>query len=95
LPVPHVGWAQVTLTDAGRRHPMLKEMSGNGADFFYHVHSYHPTALPHDAVMGTGDYGGIFPTLIGRGSVMGAQFHPEKSQVAGISLLAAFAEWRP
>jgi imidazole glycerol phosphate synthase glutamine amidotransferase subunit len=95
LPVPHVGWAQVTLTDSGRRHPMLKGMSGNGTQFFYHVHSYHPTEMPDDAILGTGDYGGTFPSLIGRGSVMGAQFHPEKSQVAGISLLAAFAEWQP
>jgi imidazole glycerol-phosphate synthase subunit HisH len=37
----------------------------------------------------------VFPTLVGQGSVIGAQFHPEKSQVAGIALLAAFAEWRP
>jgi imidazole glycerol-phosphate synthase subunit HisH len=95
LPVPHVGWAQVTLTDSGRRHPMLQDTFDNGTQFFYHVHSYHPTAMPDDAVLGTGDYGGVFPTLIGRGSVLGAQFHPEKSQVAGISLLAAFAQWRP
>jgi glutamine amidotransferase len=95
LPVPHVGWAQVTLTDSGRRHPMLQGTFDNGTQFFYHVHSYHPTAMPDEAVLGTGDYGGVFPTLIGRGSVVGAQFHPEKSQVAGISLLAAFAQWRP
>jgi glutamine amidotransferase len=95
LPVPHVGWAQVTLTDSGRRHPMLQGTFDNGTQFFYHVHSYYPTAMPDEAVLGTGDYGGVFPTLIGRGSVVGAQFHPEKSQVAGISLLAAFAQWRP
>jgi imidazole glycerol phosphate synthase glutamine amidotransferase subunit len=95
LPVPHVGWARVDLTDPGRKHPVLSSTFGSGAQFFYHVHSYHPTALPTHIVLGTGDYGGTFPTLIGDGSVLGAQFHPEKSQVAGLSLLASFAEWRP
>ena len=95
LPVPHVGWAKVDLTEAGRRHPVLAPAFSDGAQFFYHVHSYHPASLPDEAVLGTGDYGGVFPTLVGQGSVIGAQFHPEKSQVAGIALLAAFAEWRP
>jgi imidazole glycerol-phosphate synthase subunit HisH len=95
LQVPHVGWAQVDLTEPGRRHPVLASAFGGSAQFFYHVHSYYPTALPDRAVLGTGDYGGIFPTLVGEGSIIGAQFHPEKSQVAGIALLAAFAEWRP
>jgi glutamine amidotransferase len=95
LPVPHVGWAKVDLTDSGRDHPVLTSAFTDGAQFFYHVHSYHPTGLPESTVLGTGDYGGEFPTLVGVGSVMGVQFHPEKSQVAGLALLAAFAEWRP
>jgi glutamine amidotransferase len=95
LPVPHVGWAKVDLTEAGRRHPLLAAAFKDSAQFFYHVHSYHPAALPESDVLATGDYGGIFPTLVGAGSIIGAQFHPEKSQLAGIALLAAFAEWRP
>jgi glutamine amidotransferase len=95
LPVPHVGWARVDLTESGRRHPLVGPVLGESAQFFYHVHSYYPTALPEGDVLATGDYGGIFPTLVGQGSIVGAQFHPEKSQVAGIALLAAFAEWRP
>jgi imidazole glycerol-phosphate synthase subunit HisH len=95
LPVPHVGWARVDLTEAGRRHSLLGPAFGSGAQFFYHVHSYHPTSVPPASVLGTGDYGGEFPTLVGDGCVIGAQFHPEKSQVAGIALLSAFAEWRP
>ncbi len=95
LHVPHVGWARVDLTEAGRRHPMLGPLFGAEARFFYHVHSYHPSELPDDAVLGTGEYDAVFPTLVGRGTVIGAQFHPEKSQRAGIELLDAFARWAP
>ncbi len=95
LHVPHVGWARVDLTEAGRRHRMLAPVFGGGAQFFYHVHSYHPAGLPDDSVLGTGEYGEVFPTLVGRDTVVGAQFHPEKSQRAGIELLDAFARWRP
>jgi imidazole glycerol-phosphate synthase subunit HisH len=95
LHVPHVGWARVDLTESGRRHPVVSQVFAGQAQFFYHVHSYHPTALPEGDVLGTGDYGGVFPTLVGEGCIIGAQFHPEKSQLAGITLLAAFAEWRP
>ena len=93
LPVPHVGWAEVRPTGAGRSHPMLQGM--NGGEFFYHVHSYHPADLPDDAVLATADYGYPFPTIVGQGNVVGAQFHPEKSQRAGIELLSAFARWTP
>lgn len=95
LLVPHVGWARVDLTVPGRSHAMVSELFGEAPQFFYHVHSYYPTDLPEDVVLATGDYGGAFPTLVGRDSVIGAQFHPEKSQRSGIQLLSAFAEWRP
>ncbi len=95
LAVPHVGWARVDLTQAGRSHHMVRGVFGESPQFFYHVHSYYPTDLPEEAVLATGDYGGAFPTLVGRDSVIGAQFHPEKSQQSGIALLSSFAEWRP
>lgn len=95
LPVPHVGWARVDVTESGSRHPVVRLAFGDTARFFYHVHSYHPAGLPDEAILATGDYGGIFPTMVGRDSVIGVQFHPEKSQSAGLSLLGAFAGWRP
>ena len=95
LHVPHVGWARVDLTEAGRRHAMVGPLFAGEARFFYHVHSYHPSELPADAVLGTGEYDAVFPTLVGRETVIGAQFHPEKSQRAGIELLDAFARWSP
>jgi glutamine amidotransferase len=95
LPVPHVGWARVELTSAGRRHAMLGRLFDGAPQFFYHVHSYHPAGLPEEQILATGTYDEVFPTLVGRGNVVGAQFHPEKSQRAGIALLDAFARWRP
>jgi imidazole glycerol phosphate synthase glutamine amidotransferase subunit len=95
LPLPHVGWAKVDLTEFGCRHPLAAAAFRESAQFYYHVHSYHPAGLPDRAVLATGDYGGSFPTLVGEGSLLGAQFHPEKSQQAGLVLLAAFADWRP
>jgi imidazole glycerol-phosphate synthase subunit HisH len=95
LPVPHVGWARVDPTPAGARHPVLGTVFQGGPQFFYHVHSYHPTGLPEPDILATGDYDGLFATLVGHGNVMGAQFHPEKSQRSGIELLDAFARWRP
>jgi glutamine amidotransferase len=95
LSVPHVGWARVDPTTFGMRHPVLAAVFHGGPQFFYHVHSYHPAGLPTEDVLATGTYGGEFPTLVGRDNVLGAQFHPEKSQRAGIELLAAFASWRP
>lgn len=94
LPIPHVGWARVEATAAGGSHPMLREVLKE-PDFFYHVHSYHPSGLSNGAVLATGDYGYVFPTIVGEGNVIGAQFHPEKSQTAGLKLLAAFARWHP
>ncbi len=95
LPVPHVGWSGVTLTASGERHPVLAGLFGGTMRFFYHVHSFHPAGLPEGAALATADYDGAFPTLVGEGNILGAQFHPEKSQADGIALLAAFAEWRP
>lgn len=95
LPVPHVGWAGVQLTDAGATHPMLAPLFTDGMQFYYHVHSYHPSGLDPQRILATAEYDGAFPTIVGDANVIGAQFHPEKSQKAGIELLARFAEWRP
>ena len=95
LPIPHVGWAEVQLTPDGARHPMLGPLFQGELRHFYHVHSFHPADLPPGVALATADYGGPFPTLVGRNNVVGAQFHPEKSQRAGIDLLARFVAWQP
>jgi glutamine amidotransferase len=95
LQVPHVGWAKVMPTAAGRAHPVSGPLLGEEGTFYYHVHSYHPVEVPTGNVLATGDYDGVFATLVVRDNVLGAQFHPEKSQQAGLALLDAFARWTP
>jgi imidazole glycerol-phosphate synthase subunit HisH len=89
LPVPHVGWSRVELTEAGRAHPALAPA------FYYHLHSYHPDAVPEAEALARAEYGAPFATVVGRDNVFGVQFHPEKSQAAGLALLGAFATWAP
>jgi len=97
LPVPHVGWARVALTGAGQAHAALARAfaGGGGTSFFYHVHSYHPADVAPETDLAEADYGGAFPTVVGRANVLGVQFHPEKSQAAGLAVLRAFAAWAP
>jgi imidazole glycerol phosphate synthase glutamine amidotransferase subunit len=94
LPVPHLGWAEVAITAGGAAHPVLAALAGT-PQYFYHVHSYHPADVADASVLAECDYGGRFPAIVGRDNVIGAQFHPEKSQRAGIAVLDAFARWAP
>ncbi len=95
LPVPHVGWAAVTVTPRGRAHAVLGRAVTGSEAYYYHVHSYHPDHVDEGATLGVADYGGPFATIVGCDTVRGVQFHPEKSQAAGLALLSAFASWRP
>lgn len=85
-PVPHVGWNQVTQTQA---HPLWRDIPDEA--FFYFVHSYHATAVQPEAVLGTTDYGLRYVSAVAYGNVMGVQFHPEKSHRVGLQLLRNFA----
>ncbi len=95
LPVPHVGWAMVLLTEHGKLHSMLPSGLGSTSSYFYHAHSFHPEYGNTPAELAVADYGAPFPTVMGRENVLGVQFHPEKSQSAGLSLLRAFTRWTP
>jgi glutamine amidotransferase len=85
LKVPHMGWNEVVL----ERPSALTEGFGATASF-YHVHSY--AARPDDEaeVVGRGEYGERFVSIVERGTTMGAQFHPEKSSRNGLALLRNF-----
>ncbi|MFL6213919.1 MAG: imidazole glycerol phosphate synthase subunit HisH [Blastocatellia bacterium] len=83
--VPQIGWNQIENL---RSHPLLEGLSDG--DYFYFVHSYHVVADAIDVIAET-EYGIRYPSICARGSVAGVQFHPEKSQAAGLRLLANFA----
>ena len=86
LVVPQVGWNQVRQK---RAHPLLAEIE-EGA-FFYFVHSYYCAAENPQVVIGETDYGAPYASVVAQGNVYGVQFHPEKSQAAGLRLLQNFA----
>jgi glutamine amidotransferase len=87
--VPHMGWNR--LADVAE-HPLMRGV-GDQAVYFTHSFAFF-TRDPAD-VMAWVDHGGRFPAAVARGNVAGVQFHPEKSQGPGLSLLSRFLEWRP
>jgi imidazole glycerol phosphate synthase glutamine amidotransferase subunit len=91
LPLPHVGWNSVEFTSAAHGDPLLAGVAGPEPAFFYHVHSYGVQDVPPGEVLGLCSYDVPFASIVGRGNVWGVQFHPEKSQEAGLRLLANFA----
>ncbi len=91
LKVPHMGWNQLELAD--QAHPVL---AGLGRDpHVYFVHSYHLLPSEPERVLARVGYGGSVTAVVGRDNLVGTQFHPEKSQKAGLKLLENFLKWTP
>jgi len=84
--VPHVGWNQV---DQIRAHPLFNEVA-NGS-FFYFVHSYFCEPIEAPVIAGQTEYAVNYASVVAHENVCGVQFHPEKSQAAGLRLLQNFA----
>jgi glutamine amidotransferase len=91
LKVPHMGWNELEVRRPG--HPVLNGLAQGVHAYF--VHSYHFAAAQPEHVLATTDYGGPITAMVGRDNLIGTQFHPEKSQKAGLRLLANFLNWRP
>ncbi len=85
LKLPHIGWNEVTWR---RSSPLVAGLEPRAA--FYHVHSFVSEPAEEDVALGLGHYGGPFVSFVERGTVFGAQCHPEKSSTAGLRLLANF-----
>ena len=90
LKVPHMGWNELELRG---RHPLLAGLDDGTHAYF--VHSYALNAADADDVLATVEYGGALTAIVGRDNLIGTQFHPEKSQAAGLALIANFLRWRP
>lgn len=90
LPLPHIGWNNV---DIAAPHPLLQGL-GEAPDFYY-VHSYAFRPADPSCVLATTDFGSQFTAAISRDNIMGVQFHPEKSQRAGIRLVRNFLAMSP
>ncbi len=93
LKIPHMGWN--TLTQV-KPHALLDGIpTGPDGLHAYFVHSYALDASDPGDVVATTDYGGPVTAIVGRDNLVGAQFHPEKSQALGLRLIANFLRWRP
>lgn len=88
LRVPHVGWNNVEMS---RSHPVLSGIKTR-IDFYF-VHSFYFEAADPDTVIAKTPYGDTFVSCVARSSVVGVQFHPEKSQESGLKLIDNFCGW--
>ena len=90
LKIPHMGWNELHFDDDS--HPVL---DGMPAVDVYFVHSYQflPKDMSHQ--LATVTYGGPVTAVVGRDNMVGTQFHPEKSQAAGLHVITNFLKWKP
>lgn len=87
LKVPHIGWNPLHLTQPD--HPLFRYVKEGNCVYF--VHTYYATNC-NKAVLATAEYGRTLTAAVGRGNIMGCQFHPEKSGPVGLNILRAFCE---
>lgn len=93
LKVPHMGW---NTLDVRQSHPVLAEIpTGRDGLHAYFVHSYAFTAVAAEELVASTDYGGPIVAVVGRDTMVGTQFHPEKSQALGLALIGNFLRWTP
>jgi len=93
LKIPHMGWNTI---DVQRPHPLFEGIP-DGVDGWhaYFVHSFHMALADDGHRIATADYGGPLTAAVGRDTIIGTQFHPEKSQKLGLRLLTNFLRWAP
>jgi imidazole glycerol-phosphate synthase subunit HisH len=90
LKIPHMGWNEVLQE---KPHPLWAGVSDRSR--FYFVHSYYPAPADGKLTAATCVYGSPFTCAVARDNIFAVQFHPEKSQSAGLQLLSNFVRWRP
>ncbi|NCT12565.1 MAG: imidazole glycerol phosphate synthase subunit HisH [Rhodobacterales bacterium] len=90
LKVPHMGWNDLVID---RPHPVLAGLATG--DHAYFVHSWAMRVADPAHLLAHVDYAGDVTAIVGRDTIIGTQFHPEKSQATGLRLIANFLRWRP
>jgi glutamine amidotransferase len=90
LKIPHMGWNEVLQEGP---HPLWAGIGDRSR--FYFVHSYYPAPADPALTAATSVYGSPFTCAVARDNIFAVQFHPEKSQSAGLQLLSNFVRWRP
>jgi imidazole glycerol-phosphate synthase subunit HisH len=90
LKIPHMGWNELVPRSD---HPVLAGLPSGTHAYFVHSFELRPSD-PADVLVET-DYGGPIVAAVGRDNLIGTQFHPDKSQMAGLRLIANFLRWRP
>lgn len=90
MKVPHMGWNNLVIDND---HPLFAGISAG--DHAYFVHSYQFRVADPAQRLAHVDYGGQVTAVIGRGTMIGTQFHPEKSQAVGLRMISNFLEWAP
>lgn len=94
IKIPHIGWNQVRQQDNNaKKHALWQGIPDNS--YFYFVHSYFLKPDAINLIAGTTDHGVTFASAIVEDNVFGAQFHPEKSDLVGLTLLKNFTLWNP
>ncbi|OKH87322.1 imidazole glycerol phosphate synthase subunit HisH [Thalassospira sp. TSL5-1] len=93
LKIPHMGWNELLLDDTGQQHPVLAGISSG--DHAYFVHSFHMHIDSPSQRLARVDYGTEITAIVGHDNMIGTQFHPEKSQKTGLTLIGNFLGWRP
>jgi glutamine amidotransferase len=93
LKIPHMGWNTLNPVQP---HKLLADIPvGPQGLHAYFVHSYHLKTAERSSLVAQADYGGPVTAIVGRDTVVGTQFHPEKSQRLGLKLIANFLQWKP
>ena len=95
-----MGWNEVVMPTSGAQdnhHPLLRSIktSKESSEHYYFVHSFMFECDYNHHVLGLTDYGGLYASIVGRDNIVGVQFHPEKSQDAGLRLIGDFMAWKP
>lgn len=91
LKIPHMGW-NICEFPQENNHPVLNNIKKTGPHFYF-VHSFMFNCKDRQNILGTVTYGGDVTAIVGRDNIIGVQFHPEKSQEAGLTLLHNFLLW--